>query len=99
MYPTSGEEFNTKFEITALESGGWSDPDGDDITFEFGYEISSGERFVLGERQSSKTFEGAVLPNGMFVPLTYSYKCFCDFFFLFLNIDVRFLYKCKRSIL
>jgi len=69
VYPASGEEFSTKFEIIALESGGWSDPDGDDVTFEFGYETSTGKRFVLGERQSSKTFEGAVLPNGTLMVL------------------------------
>jgi len=65
LSPSTGEAFNTKFTIAADESGGWSDPDGDEVTFEFGFiESTQNLEVVLGDKQASKFLEGARMPEG-----------------------------------
>ena len=49
--------------MNALETGGWSDPDDDDLFYEFGV-IKNGVEKPFGELQSDKSFTDIALEKG-----------------------------------
>ncbi|XP_066926601.1 uncharacterized protein [Clytia hemisphaerica] len=61
--PTNGTEFSTKFALTALETHGWFDPDGDELVYECGV-IKDGVEIPLRQFQSDKSFTDIVLEKG-----------------------------------